>query len=98
MNDRVDFAPFKPTPKIVRRNEIGELPFLEVAPLAAGSEGIADDHVGSAALIETGNHVRADKTRPPGHQEHDDLGARVGGGRRRAARAASAVGSKRGIG
>ena len=42
MHHRVELAPFEPAQQIAGRNEFGELPCREIAPLLPGAENIVD--------------------------------------------------------
>jgi hypothetical protein len=62
----------EPAHQLGRRHDVGELPLGEVAPLALGAENIAHGDVGAAGIVESGDHVRPDKTGPAGHQQHEE--------------------------
>ena len=67
MNDRVELATMKPPGELTWRNDIGQLPFGEIAPFVAGAHGIGDDNVAGVRLIETGHDIGSDESGSAGY-------------------------------
>src|SRR5215831_15070392 len=73
MDHGIELAPFQPIGEAGRRNDVGELALLQVAPLAVRSERIVDDDVSAPRLVEIGDDIRSDKSRSAGNQQHEAL-------------------------
>src|SRR5262249_45911010 len=73
VDDRVELASRQPFFEPGRRDHVRELAFLQVAPLAAGLEPVADGNIGAAAVVEVGDHVRPDESGSAGYQQHRRL-------------------------
>src|SRR4029077_11669415 len=70
MDDGFELSAFEPLPQFRRWNEIGNLPASEIAPFIIAAEHIADGEIGSPSLVEARKHIRSDKPRPAGDQQH----------------------------
>jgi hypothetical protein len=58
--------------QLLRRQDVGQLSFGDVAPLVALAEVVAEHQVGAAARLEGGQQVGADEAGPAGDDDHED--------------------------
>jgi hypothetical protein len=70
MDHRIELASVEPPGQVGRRNDVGKLALLQVAPLAVRTEPVVDDDIGAPRVVEVCNHVRPDETCSAGHQQH----------------------------
>src|SRR5438552_1224104 len=70
MNDPVEFAAVEPAKQVHRRDEVGELVLLQVAPLAVLAERVVDHDIAVPGLIEARDDIRPDKTCSARYQQH----------------------------
>ena len=52
VDDGVELAAVKPARQIRRRHEVGQLALGEIAPLAVGTEKVANGHIGPPRIVE----------------------------------------------
>ena len=55
------------------RDQRGQFALSQIAPFLAVAEPVADDEVGSPALIERGHEIRADEAGAAGDEDHRSL-------------------------
>src|SRR6516225_4395625 len=70
MDDALELAAFEPAKQIRRRNKIGELVLLQVAPLAVFAERVVHRDIVAPGLIEARDDVRPDETCSARYQQH----------------------------
>ena len=70
MDDALELAAFEPAKQIHRRNKIGELVLLQVAPLAVFAERVVHHNIAAPGLIEARDDVRHDETCSARYQQH----------------------------
>jgi len=73
MNNGIELAALEPAEQVDRPDHVGELAFLQVAPLAVGAQAVIHRDVSAARLVEAGNHIRSDESRPAGHQNQQRI-------------------------